>query len=74
MCKKNATKMNFNIRILWKTNKKNRKKTIMTQIHTLETGHADLHLKNPHLIYHTSLQLWFNAVGHDAFKKYCWPT
>lgn len=38
--------------------KKTGKKTIMTQIHTLETGHADLHLnKNPHLIYHTSLQL-----------------
>lgn len=30
--------------------------------------------KNPHLIYHTSLQLWFNAVGHEAFKKERWPT
>lgn len=46
----------------------------MTQIHTLETEHADLHLKNPHLIYHTSLQLWFNEVGHEAFKKERWPT
>lgn len=40
-----------------KNKQKKQEKTIMTQIHTLETGHADLHLKNPHLIYHTSLQL-----------------